>query len=94
MKNLLIFKLIIFSLIFSSCEEEEMAQNQVMWSEEKGESRDDAAKGADLRDVGVTGGGIDTDIAGETQPAPDDIEGDELDAGEEGDLVAPDEGDE
>ena len=79
---------------FLGLSEEEMAQNQVMWSEEKGESRDDAAKGADLRDVGVTGGGIDTDIAGETQPAPDDIEGDELDAGEEGDLVAPDEGDE
>ena len=46
--------------------EEEIAQNQKMWAEESGEAKDDAIKGNDLRNVGVTGGGISSDLAGQT----------------------------
>jgi len=59
---------------FLGLSEEEMAQNQKMWSEEKGESKDDAVQGADLRNVGVTGGGIAADLdaqTGETEPEAD-----------------------
>ena len=75
---------------FLGLSEEEMAQNQKMWTEEKGESKDDAVQGADLRNVGVTGGGIAADIdaqTGEVEP-----EGD-IEAGEEGEGVGGDEGD-
>ena len=55
--------------------EEEIAQNQKMWSEERGESKDDPVKGADLRNVGVTGGGLSADIGDQTEPQSDaDIE--------------------
>jgi len=64
--------------------EEEMAQNQVMWAEEKGEARDDAVKGSDLRNVGVTGGGIGADIAGQTEPSAEEPIGGEETPGEEG----------
>jgi len=77
---------------FLGLSEEEMAQNQVMWSEEKGESRDDAVKGSDLRNVGVTAGGIGSDIAGQTEPAPQAPDVD-LDA-DEGEGVEDTEGDE
>ena len=76
---------------FLGLSEEEMAQNQKMWSEEKGESKEDGVQGADLRNVGVTGGGIASDLdaqTGETEPdAP-------IEAGEEGEGVGGDEGDE
>jgi hypothetical protein len=78
---------------FLGLSEEEMAQNQVMWSEEKGESRDDAVKGSDLRNVGVTTGGIGTDIAGQTDPTPEQPDVD-LDAGDEGEGVQDTEGEE
>jgi hypothetical protein len=66
-----------------------MAQNQVMWAEERGEAKDDAVKGSDLRNVGVTGGGIGADMAGQTEPSAEEPElGDET-PGEEG---APDTG--
>ena len=64
--------------------EEEIAQNQKMWSEERGESKDDPVKGADLRNVGVTGGGLSSDIGDQTEPQSDaDIE---AEPGEEGDA--------
>ena len=69
---------------FLGLSEEEMAQNQVMWAEEKGEARDDAVKGSDLRNVGLTGGGIGADIASQTEPSAEEPLG-----GEEG---APDTG--
>ncbi len=76
---------------FLGLSEEEMAHNQKMWSEEKGESKEDGVQGADLRNVGVTGGGIASDLdaqTGETEPdAP-------IEAGEEGEGVGGDEGDE
>ena len=65
-----------------------------MWSEEKGESRDDAVKGEDLRNVGVSACGIAGDIAGETEPSPEPDTGGEIDAGGDDDLVADDEGEE
>ena len=77
---------------FLGLSEEEMAQNQVMWSEEKGEARDDAVKGSDLRNVGVTAGGIGSDIAGQTEPAPQAPDVD-LDA-DEGEGIEDTEGDE
>ena len=74
---------------FLGLSEEEMAQNQKMWAEEKGESKDDAVQGSDLRNVGVTGGGIASDLDAQTgEVAP---EGD-LEAGEEGEGLGGDEG--
>jgi hypothetical protein len=65
--------------------EEEIAQNQKMWSEERGESKDDPVKGADLRNVGVTGGGLSADMADQTEPQSDaDIE---AEPGQEGDTA-------
>ena len=65
--------------------EEEIAQNQKMWSEERGESKDDPVKGADLRNVGVTGGGLSADMADQTDPQSDaDIE---AEPGQEGDTA-------
>ena len=73
---------------FLGLSEEEMAQNQKMWAEEKGESKDDAVQGADLRNVGVTGGGIASDIdqqTGETEleaPLETGAEGESPEGGE------------
>ena len=67
-----------------------MAQNQKMWSEEKGESKEDAVQGADLRNVGVTGGGIASDIDAQTGDIEPDID---IDAGDEGEGIDDAEGD-
>ena len=71
------------SLVFNS----EIAQNQKMWAEEHGESKKESAKGSDLRNVGLTGGGIsaDTDAqTGDVEPdEPLDVT-DSPDAGQEG----------
>ena len=76
---------------FLGLSEEEIAANQKMWAEEKGESKEDAVQGADLRNVGVTGGGLASDIAGQTEEAPDapieDEEAGELDADDEEDVT-------
>ena len=53
---------------FLGLSEQELAKNMEMWAEEKGESMDDAVKGEDLRNVGVTGGDLNTDIADQTTP--------------------------
>jgi len=55
-----------------------------MWAEEKGEARDDAVKGSDLRNVGLTGGGISSDIAGQTEPQEGEPELGSETPGEEG----------
>ena len=74
---------------FLGLSEQELAKNMEMWAEEKGESMDDAVKGEDLRNVGVTGGDLNTDIADQTTPdeAPEGggpgEEGGELDAGDD-----------
>ena len=75
---------------FLGLSEEEMAQNQKMWSEEKGESKEDAVQGADLRNVGVTGGGIASDLDAQTGDIEPEVD---IDAGEEGEGVGGDEGD-
>ena len=75
---------------FLGLSEEEMAQNQKMWSEEKGESKEDAVQGADLRNVGVTGGGIASDLDAQTGEIEPDAP---IEAGEEGEGVGGDEGD-
>ena len=74
---------------FLGLSEEEMAQNQKMWTEEKGESKEDAVQGQDLRNVGVTGGGIASDIDAQTGDVEPETP---IEPGEEGDLVAGDEG--
>ena len=74
---------------FLGLSEEEMAQNQKMWAEEKGESKDDGVQGKDLRNVGVTGGGIAADIDAQTG----DIEPETpIEAGEEGEGIGGEEG--
>ena len=50
-----------------------------MWAEEKGEAQDEAVKGEDLRNVGLTGGGIAGDIAGQTEATPEEPEVGEAD---------------
>ena len=76
---------------FLGLSEEEIANNQKMWAEEKGESKEDAVQGADLRNVGVTGGGLASDIAGQTEETLDapieDEEGGELNTGNEEDIT-------
>jgi len=69
---------------FLGLSEEEMAVNQQMWTEEHGESNGDAVKGSDLRNVGLTGGGIASDIAGQTEPSLEEPLGGEETPGEEG----------
>ena len=70
--------------------EEEIAQNQKMWAEEHGESKDDAVKGNDLRNVGVTGGGISSDMSDQTEPQDDaDIEAPDTDDAGAGTGDAP-----
>jgi len=70
--------------------EEEIAQNQKMWAEEHGESKDDAVKGNDLRNVGVTGGGISSDMNDQTEPQDDaDIEAPDTDDAGAGTGDAP-----
>ena len=75
---------------FLGLSEEELAKNMQMWAEEKGESQDEAVKGEDLRNVGVTGGGIAGDISNQTDATPEtpdiDTEGGDLEAGDEGDT--------
>jgi hypothetical protein len=44
--------------------EMEMAENEIMWSEEQGESADSAVNQAQLRNVGITPGGIQSDLEG------------------------------
>jgi hypothetical protein len=68
---------------FLGLSEEEIAQNQIMWSEEKGESRDEALKGQDLRNVGVSAGGIAGDISGEIEPTLDEPTGDDTDTADD-----------
>jgi predicted HicB family RNase H-like nuclease len=70
--------------------EEEIAQNQKMWAEEHGESKDDAVKGNDLRNVGLTGGGISSDMNDQTEPQDDaDIEAPDTDDAGAGTGDAP-----
>ena len=69
---------------FLGLSEQETAKNMQMWAEEKGESMDDAVKGEDLRNVGVTGGDLNTDISDQTDPDPDVTIGEPGDEG--GDL--------
>ncbi len=75
---------------FLGLSEEELAKNMQMWAEEKGESQDEAVKGEDLRNVGVTGGGIAGDISNQTDATPEtpdmDTEGGDLEAGDEDDT--------
>ena len=74
---------------FLGLSEEEMAQNQKMWAEEKGEAKEDGVQGQDLRNVGVTGGGIASDLdaqTGEVEPETP------IEPGEEGEGVGGEEG--
>ena len=64
---------------FLGLSEAELAQNMQMWAEEKGEAQDEAVKGEDLRNVGLTGGGIAGDIAGQTEATPEEPEVGEAD---------------
>jgi hypothetical protein len=57
--------------------EEEMAENDSMWAEEKGDTEEMAVGDVGLRSVGITPGGIESDmgmvdqlapVAGEEQP--------------------------
>ena len=51
--------------------EQEMTENETMWMEEKGEAEEAPADEVGLRSVGVTPGGLDTDLAA-AEPPPDD----------------------
>ena len=49
--------------------EQEMTENETMWMEEKGEAEEAPADEVGLRSVGVTPGGLDTDLAAAEPPA-------------------------
>ena len=48
--------------------EQEMSENETMWLEEKGDKENAAADPLGLRSVGITPGGLDTDLAAATPP--------------------------
>lgn len=64
--------------------EQEMSENEVMWAEEKGESGESSPDGVGLRSVGVTPGGLDTDLANVQPGAEPGAEGAGLPAGPAG----------
>jgi len=54
---------------------EEIAENQNMWLEENSDSiQSSADPGEQMRGVGITPGGIETDIAGLDAEAPGEVE--------------------
>jgi hypothetical protein len=74
---------------FLGLSEEEMLENDQLWREERVKPEEETGtEGADLRNVGVSGGGIETDLEGLTaaeEPAP----GTEAEAGTEAGAPAP-----
>jgi hypothetical protein len=61
--------------------EEEMQKNEEMWAEEQGDAESSPANQADLRSVGITPGGLETDMANVAPPAEGEAGG-EAPAGE------------
>jgi hypothetical protein len=61
---------------FLGLSEEEIKQNQVLWREERMDTEDPAAKGSDLRSVGISTGDIDSDL--ETGEGMADTGGEDL----------------
>jgi hypothetical protein len=67
--------------------EQEMSENEVMWAEETGEAAvndgADIDSAAGLRSVGITPGGIDTDLESVSMPEPggEDLGGMEMSPG-------------
>lgn len=55
--------------------EEEMADNERMWTEEQGDVISAPAQSAGLRSVGISPGGLDMDLQNAEMPAPDEGEG-------------------
>jgi len=51
--------------------EQEMSENERMWMEEKGETEEAPPEDVGLRSIGVTPGGLDTDLTAAEVPAPD-----------------------
>ena len=74
---------------FLGLSEEEIAQNQKMWAEEHGESKKESAKGSDLRNVGLTGGGISADTDAQTGDVEPDEPLDVTDSPDAGQQGAP-----
>jgi len=48
--------------------EQEMSENETMWMEEKGETNEVPAEDVGMRSIGITPGGLDTDLAAATPP--------------------------
>lgn len=57
--------------------EEEMADNERMWAEEQGDAEKAEAQQAGLRSVGITPGGLDSDLEAAAPPAPEQAGGEE-----------------
>jgi Bacteriophage T4-like portal protein (Gp20) len=69
--------------------EMEMSENEMMWSEEKGKSEGQEAGQANLRNVGVTPGGLASDLENVTPPAGAEGGAGALDMGMGGEAGAP-----
>ena len=55
--------------------EAEMAENEAMWAEENGEQKESEAGQADLRNAGISPGGIDTDLGSTEMPDAEGADG-------------------
>ena len=73
---------------FLGISEEELAENDKLWAEETGTTQAQQTVGEDLRSVGVTPGGLNTDLAGAEVPeggedlgGGDEAAGGDVDAG-------------
>ena len=61
--------------------EQEMSENETMWMEEKGEAEEAPADDVGLRSIGVTPGGLDSDLAAAAPPVEPGAEAGGLPAG-------------
>jgi len=79
---------------FLGISEEELAENDKLWAEENGTTQAQQTVGEDLRSVGVTPGGLNTDLAGADVPeGGEDLGGGDEAAGADVDAGAVDDAD-
>ena len=67
---------------FLGISEEELAENDKLWAEENGKTQAQQTVGQDLRSVGVTPGGLNTDLDADAE-AEAGVGGDEVDVADD-----------
>ena len=75
---------------FLGLSQEEVTENERLWQEENGANLASAVDASgQMRAAGITPGGIEADMAGQTAEAPEDMAAEAGAAGAEGDMAAP-----